>query len=754
VRTVRKRRREARRASLAPIVIVALGASVVGAIVAYLTLGSTDPHVSWPSSPAQPRTGGAIVAVPGAATAPTQAASAPKATLHTSSLPTPRRNGPSPQQATVTRSGSSSPGRDGLVETNLTATYPRLANYNGFTTASGAPFFADDNLIVARRGAALAALHRLNPRVLALLYERTLQADYWNLKPDMYKLYGLSTARIPPRWWLTTPGSRLTSPLDALSDRVRVLDPRPFAACQDVLVGGESMHVLSIAGHTLTVLRGYWSNAGVHARGTPVAPHYSYRGDLSNCRLDGLAADLRPWSFNMSSLCPRWHGLTWTDFLARRIALLVKRGDWSGVFYDNMSDLPPSSLVDTNGDGKADGGVVNGVNVWRDGERALLARTRRLLPGKLVMVNGDLLIDGVADGREMEGFPLIPGADLTAAVGAYLYDGAHGLRRTIVNADTNASHLPSAAAAQLTVGVAALGAGYAAYDYGWLRHGWPWWFDAYDAGGGAHLRAAVGPTTRTLLLTKSLHVAPGAIVLLDQEAVRVLYVRSSVLVVKRGVLGTQRKPHLSGTVLATRRQRSGGLGYLGLARGSARLKTLSGWAKSPIKVTLPRTGVDAHGVETLFSTGFYDPFARGTTYKVPGKRDALRTLTFSARGREGQQLWLRSGKNLVRLILTTGWRTYVEPIDGDNRLVFGVGRVRGHVSIKDVFLMDGQAFVFRRDFTHGVVIVNTTDLVQRLPLRCTGVLIGAGEGSSVAPHLLSLAPYRAAIVSTSADARC
>ncbi len=637
----------------------------------------------------------------------------------------------------------------------LEESYPRLANYNGFSDAVDAPFFADNNLVVARRGAALDALRRVNPRALTLLYERTLQVDYWPSARDTPHLYGLRTTDVPPGWWLTRAGSQLMAPLDPTATRVAVADPRPFAACQDVLIGGETMHVLGVAGGTLRVRRGYESAAAAHAVGTPLAPHYSYRGDLSNCHVDGSNTDRRPWSLNLSILCPRWHGLTWADFLARRVALLVRSGGWDGVFYDNMPDLPPNPLVNTTGDGRADGGVVRGVNRWREGERALLAATRRLLPGRPVLLNGDLLANGLANGREMEGFPLIPGADLTAAVDAYRYDGDHGLGKTIVNGDTNGRHQPSAAAAQLTVGIAALGSGYAAYDYGWLRHGWPWWFGVYAPSADSVLRRGVGATASLLTLTEPRRDAPGTVLLLDQEAIRILHVGAGQLVVQRGVRGTRPAPHLAGTTVTTLAERQAGAGYLGMPRGAARLEATGNGAErllTPVSVgPAPRS---AGAVERLFSTGFYDPFARRATYSISGLPRALRTLTFSVRGPEGEQLWLRVGKSLLRLVLSAAWRIHVLPIDGAAAVVFGVGRVRGNVSITGVTLRDGQAFVFRRDFTRGAVFVNTTDVVQHLPLHCHGVLAGESNQEDLTPPLLVLAPYHAALVSTTRGSRC
>ena len=305
--------------------------------------------------------------------------------------------------------------------------YPQLANYSGSNVtglreAWQVPFFANYGLVIAGRGAPLRLLKRADPHVIALLYERTVQVDLCCAQD----LYGLRPFEVPSGWWLVSVGSRLAHPITAQQQWITVADPRPFRRCQDVLVDGESMHVWATSGHVLHVLRGYYSTAAPHRAGTRIFLHYSYRRDLSNCRITGPASSVRPWSLNLSSRCPRWHGQTWADYLAHWMVNFVQRDGWDGIFYDNLSDFPTSPLVDVDRDGRADGGVVDGVNVWRAGERALLAETRRLLPGAPLMVNGDLEIRGLADGREMEGFPLIPGAAVSAAIDAYVYDGARG----------------------------------------------------------------------------------------------------------------------------------------------------------------------------------------------------------------------------------------------------------------------------------------------------------------------------------------
>ncbi len=607
----------------------------------------------------------------------------------------------------------------------LASGYPRLANYNGLRAAWQTPFFTQDDLIVGRRGAPLPDLARARSRALTLLYERALQADL----ADMPALYGIKASDVPSGWWLVRAGSRLAAPMDATQRDIIVADPRPFAACQDVLVGGESMHVRAVRGHMLYVARGYYSAAAPHALGARVAPHYSYRTDLSNCRLSGRGADPRPWSFNLASTCPRYHGQTWADFLAHYVVHLARRQGWRGIFYDNLTDVPPDPTLDVNRDGVPDGGVIDGVDVWRAGQRALLAETRRLAPRVPLLVNGDLSIDGVADGREMEAFPLIPGASLAAAIDAYLYDGAAGLPHSIVNPDSVTRASPSVPAARLAVGVALLGSGYVAYDYGWIDHGYPWWFDEYDRGAGSATSAVTDADSMLVPVVHPARFHPGDVVLIDEEAARVVRVLTRSLLLQRGVLGTVPAWHPPRTTVTTRAQRAAGHGYLGAPLGPAYLVPTAPWARYTLPLSLDQAAgtvaIDGHPARAraavtdrtalrLPSTMRYAIGATGVALRAPVARGRLRTLTFAARGPAGEQLWLTEGASSVPLVLRGGWHTYTIPVGGVSPLVFGAGRVGGVVEIKGVRLIAAQAFVLRRDFTRGAVIVNPTDVTQEL----------------------------------------
>jgi Hypothetical glycosyl hydrolase family 15 len=691
----------------------------------------------------------------------------------------PSRQAPSPTVPSRQAPSPTVPSRQG---------YPQLANYsgsnvNGLRYAWQVPFFANYGLVIAGRGAPVRLLKRADPHVIALLYERTLQVDLCCARD----LYGLRPSEVPSEWWLVSVGSRLAHPITAQQQWITVADPRPFRRCQDVLVDGESMHVWAVSGHMLHVLRGYLSTAAPHQAGTRIAPHYSYRSDLSNCRITGRASSVRPWSFNLSSRCPRWHGQTWANYLAQRMVNLVQRDGWDGIFYDNLSDFPSSPLVDVDRDGRADGGVVNGVNVWRAGERALLAETRRLLPGAPLMVNGNLVIRGRADGREMEGFPLIPGAAVSAAIDAYLDDGAHGAPLTIVNPDSVTRSVPSLPGMQLGVGAALLGAGYVTYDHGWLDHGHPWWFDEYDGGAGSALSQPIAAAAMLLPVVHPRRFQRGDIVLLDLEAARVLRVLDNSLLVQRGIAGTTPAWHPARTVVATPAQRARMRGYLGQPRGPVRLVPTADWAHAVLPLGLVRGPALVDGraqrlavqpvspdtVLEVSSRVHFDPYATRLTLRtlpfglsfppVPWARvhparlprralrhGAARTLVLTARGPDGQAFWIDDGHVSVPLVLRSSWHRYVLPISRAGRIVIGLGRIGGRVELRGLQLIGVQAFVLRRDFTHGLVIVNPTDCGQRLPLdRAYRFLAGdqnPGANSGRLTHAVALARYRAAIL--------
>jgi hypothetical protein len=132
------------------------------------------------------------------------------------------------------------------------------------------------------------------------------------------------------------------------------------------------------------------------------------------------------------------------------------------------------------------------------------------------------------------------------------------------------------------------------------------------------------------------------------------------------------------------------------------------------------------------------------------RHGAAHTLVLTARGPDGQAFWIDDGHVSVPLVLRSSWHRYVLPISRAGRIVIGLGRIGGRVELRGLQLIGVQAFVLRRDFTHGLVIVNPTDCGQRLPLeRAYRFLAGdqiPGANSGRLTHAVALARYRAAIL--------
>ena len=319
--------------------------------------------------------------------------------------------------------------------------------------------------------------------------------------------------------------------------------------------------------------------------------------------------------------------------------------------------------------------------------------------------------------------------------------------------------MPSAAVGELAVGVSLLGDGYATYDRGWQDHGDPWWFDAYAQNAGTRLRLPVGPWTAQLLVAHPWQFAVGETVLLDQEAAVVTGITPHSVLVERGMDGTAVAPHNAGTPVSTAWQRLHGHGYLGLPRGPTRLVPTGPMAR----YALPLTLMAAHGVDgvrlgpphrTICSRSappyITIPPQPGLTLGVPAAGPVLRTLVFDVSGPAGAQLWITAGTTSVPLVLRKGWHRFVLPLGQVDAITLGTGRIRGRVTVRDLRLYGAQALVWRRDFTHGTVLVNATDRIQRVALEHPFLTLGAtsqpGAAAGSPTCAVTLAHYQAAIL--------
>ena len=119
--------------------------------------------------------------------------------------------------------------------------------------------------------------------------------------------------------------------------------------------------------------------------------------------------------YNMSSTCPRdKNGLQATDVYVKEISSWFKDGgklnDFDGIAFDvNYFDVSSRGKDwDTDNDGIADGGWINGINVWREGDINFFSMLREEL-GDDILITADgqhwcnQQIPNILNGIESEG---------------------------------------------------------------------------------------------------------------------------------------------------------------------------------------------------------------------------------------------------------------------------------------------------------------------------------------------------------------
>jgi hypothetical protein len=460
--------------------------------------------------------------------------------------------------------------------------FPRLASLYAFSSGSQASAYSRYGLVVAPVAAgvdgAVQALKNQSPATKVAVYFDSSAVD----------VPGFDGMTIYPGWWLTLAGTTLAASLDATSTTVQVVNAgvidNNLRNSPDVLVDGESMHVVSVntSTNTLIVQRGYYSTASSHPAGARLSAHASnWTGS---------------WMLNVTPYCPTdpTTGLTWARALAQRARSVVASGPWDGVFFDNVNTSWASfdnGRLDANNDNVADGGDGPSGTGWKDGETMLFSLTRSMAPSALLVGNGATYI-GLSNGREMEHFPYFEGG-WSGGFSTYLrLAGPSGpAPATILNADTNNTGMQNLQSMRFNLGTALMGNGYYAYDYGDQNHGQTWWYDEYDNGAGSSLAGAVdGSQTRLTLAAgtgsrfKVGDVArvPGGANVHDDEQMLVTGVTGDTLTVQRGYNGTQAAPHPTISKVITQIQLRAGQGWLGQPLGAAQSLTGRGASSSTI----------------------------------------------------------------------------------------------------------------------------------------------------------------------------
>ncbi len=240
--------------------------------------------------------------------------------------------------------------------------------------------------------------------------------------------------------WLYYRGTRLTGGVgSSRRDRVlRVTNTSVFSmrryrsgVADDIVIarmgaGGkpnwESAEHVGLAsinnrGRTITVVRGkYGTRRGAFPKGSYVAAHVM----TGPYRRNNTPQESIPlWAYNLSTVCPPDRGRrgcadVLADYLREKLGPGGDLELFDGIVFDVLSFRArfgrPMQEVDANADGRADGGVVGGVNVMGLGTNRFLAALRERLPGKILLSDGheppeDARGFGLLNGIESEGYP-------------------------------------------------------------------------------------------------------------------------------------------------------------------------------------------------------------------------------------------------------------------------------------------------------------------------------------------------------------
>ena len=168
---------------------------------------------------------------------------------------------------------------------------------------------------------------------------------------------------------------------------------------------------------TITVRRGmYGSRQRTFARGSYLAAHvttgpYAYEDTPEN--------NVPLWSYNFSSECPRdIRGRNCGDMLAAYLGGKLGPGGeletFDGIVFDVFSWVirfgNPIAQIDANTDGRADAGVIGGVNTVSLGVLSFFEQLRLRLPDKVLVADGHVPAEsqrafGLLNGMESEGYP-------------------------------------------------------------------------------------------------------------------------------------------------------------------------------------------------------------------------------------------------------------------------------------------------------------------------------------------------------------
>jgi hypothetical protein len=552
--------------------------------------------------------------------------------------------------------------------------------------------------------------------------------------------------------WLYLAGSTTTTSLTTTGTSVGVTDVTRFAAGQYIVIydapagsfqSAEHAYISAVNQSTKTLTlsqRGCYSQPLAHAATSIIAPHE-------------LADDpdlLNKWSYNQSSLCPRdANGKTLGEVMADWLRDNLNRNSngiivnaYEGLMFDT-DGWKAAARDDVNNDLIPDGGMIGEENTWNTGIEAFYARLRGYYPTALLS-GGSPNSQGFAtlNGTQMEGLPTRKHLDyppdytiLDELMQKYSMHMHHqGIGPVYCEDKSKTPTLlfdPQIAkdnsTFRLSFGMTLMEDGY--YGNGGYDH----WFDEYAVNinqGSPEYGNAIASTP------------------LDESQVRA----------NLGWLGKPLGPHYriydSSKFIANKTL---------LSNGSFEA-SLSGWSVSQrrgvntLDINLDNT-TSAEGAFSLHASKMktYSSVTGGAKIYAPLvnlKANVQYTICFSMKSSEFRQINLQLSNMEQQFYISTKWMRYVacftSATAGAFSPAFLVGQQNTEVWIDAIYVFEGNADVFRRDFDNGIIVANASPDTVSVDLSGTFQRIkGTGQdpindGSTITK--VKLPPYDAAIL--------
>jgi Hypothetical glycosyl hydrolase family 15 len=612
----------------------------------------------------------------------------------------------------------------------------------------------------------------INPETTVLRIHCPQEYQGWKEKKSCLQGNGMPFDRSGPATancqiysghWLYAPGTTLSSAVSAGATTLQVADASLFNKGRYVVIydgepgsfsNAEHAQVIAVNTYfnTLTLAkRGYKSTARSHAAGAIVAEHVIGNGE---------AQAPENWVFNLSTASPR-------DSSGRQVNQVM--AEWLANNYNKDGKGNPSPVrvdgilfdsdfhfimsggygrrPDVNNDLVQDNGLsASGENLWGEGLDAFYRTVRERLPDVL-LVGGVIESRGYTslNGTQLEGWPqrnvgksaAEDYREINGRLSTYTVQMHHGeigpryseainKMPTRLYPSSSNPNVPTNAAFRFSFGLMLLDDGY----YG--QQNWhvtdPWWDEyAVDVAPGSPTYGHAIPSTP------------------DDESL----IRSH-----KGWMGFPMGPRYrvyDPTLFAPERS---------LMPDGNFDSGLGAWESKNVTV-----GIDAASENRLEGSGSmhisehlkYEESEHGASAigsKVTLTGGAEYTLAFAVKSNAIRTIQVAIAGQKQRLHVPDTWTrqvvTFTAPNTGNYRLRFNVGRESSDVWIDSVYLFEGNADVFRRDFDNAVVVVNATPSERTVSLEGTFKRIqGTGQdpindGATVTQ--VTIAPYDSAIL--------